>query len=137
LVDVANVAKTKKKETFYVSLSGKKRPCVSCMGRIESSDIVDHYQQNPGRFFRERFIDQDKQASEGTIRVLLCKYCHKTKTPAGKLVTNHGSASDDSSWESDTSTPEMSSSESTTSSSDETTSAKSRRTTGSRRMTAS
>lgn len=60
----------KHNEKIVFSIYGKKRPCISCSGRMEASNIAD-YNPNFGYFWKHGIEDQSEGAARCTMRILL------------------------------------------------------------------
>jgi|GEM_PF-3623429 len=97
LVDIAEVAKRyadEKRWNYSTCIAGKKRPCVTCYGRMESSKVVNTFGQYPGLFWFASFKYQSKKAQEETINTLLSKPSYITQINENKYSEAYDTASD-------------------------------------------
>ena len=57
-------------EQIVFSIYGKKRPCISCSGRMKASNVAD-YNPNFGYFWKHGIEDQSEGAARCTMHILL------------------------------------------------------------------
>jgi hypothetical protein len=96
LVDIVESAKSVIAEV-EVSIAGKKRPCMSCTGRM-SGEIygrprVDQYNKNPGSAWVTVQSMQPKEVAARTASVMLTQPAHRTVNRSGKVSKDHGTDS--------------------------------------------
>lgn len=78
LCDVAEeIRKQNSRKTYTFYIYGKKRPCMSCSGRMEEADI-DYYNPNPGYLWLHGIKYQSQNAARNTLRLLLTTPPHVT-----------------------------------------------------------
>ena len=75
------------------SIYGKKRPCISCSGRMEASKITD-YNHNFGYFWKHGIEDQPEDAAKSTMRILLNERPPHVTFENGKRLDEYATASD-------------------------------------------
>ena len=75
------------------SIYGKKRPCISCSGRMEASKITD-YNHNFGYFWKHGIEDQPEDAAKSTMRILLNETPSHVTFENGKRLDDYDTASD-------------------------------------------
>jgi len=78
-------------KTVYSCIAGKKRPCMGCLGRMKN--VVNKYNQHPGRFWLASIKSQSPQAAKETVKILLNKPSYVTLTRYGKIETSYDSDS--------------------------------------------
>lgn len=71
LCDVAEKIRESQPE-FKFAIYGKRRPCMSCSGRMETSEI-DYYNLHPGYLWLHGIKYQSEEAARNTLKLLLTK----------------------------------------------------------------
>lgn len=96
LADIVDSAQLLDSET-YSCIAGKKRPCMSCSGRMSSSG-VNNFGAHPGRLWKEAFLNQNHKQARHTAICLLSNPAHYTEkltnTGAVQKLPDYDSESD-------------------------------------------
>ncbi len=74
----------------YKAMFGKKRPCITCSGRLLGSDI-DH-NPNPGFAFKTRFIHQPPEIAMRSLQIASTKHSHTTDNGGSGYGTDSDSS---------------------------------------------
>lgn len=78
----------------YTSICGKKRPCLSCTGRMTS--VIDHFPAHPGYVWLHAVAHQPPAVVKRTFETIFKTQSCVTIDGRGKTTADYGSASDSS-----------------------------------------
>lgn len=92
LCDTADKLRKLFSPKFEFSIFGRKRPCISCSGRMRVAEI-DFYNKNPGYFWVEGIKHQSEEAARETLRILMTKVPNVT-IEWGTRMKDYDTASD-------------------------------------------
>lgn len=79
-------------EELEFSIFGRRRPCMSCSGRMRVAEI-DFYNKNPGYFWVEDIRHQSEEAARETLRILMTEVPNVT-IEWGTRMRDYDTASD-------------------------------------------
>lgn len=92
IAEVANALAATEKLPIYSSVGGKKRPCMSCSGRM--TGIISNFSQYPGLFWKQTIGNQTPEAAQRTLSTLASQSSCITSSHDHKTHTDYASASD-------------------------------------------
>jgi hypothetical protein len=104
LVDVLEVARAyaiKHQLTFHAAIAGKKRPCMTCSGRMlafnqqDSAGMTLSYSEYPGFLWLSALKAQNADAMHATLKLFLEKPSHVTASRDKLPLTDYASDTDE------------------------------------------